>query len=49
MKWLVKAEIIWVFSLLTEMMSYVFCMKNQTFKRTFLKMENKRLDKKKKR
>lgn len=48
MKWLVKVETIWVFNLLIEMMNYVFYMKRAIFKKIYLRMGNKKLDKKKK-
>ena len=47
MRWRVKAETIWVFSLLIEMMSCASYMKSLTFKKIFLKTVNKKLDKRK--
>ena len=43
MKWPVKIEIIWVFSLLIKMMSFVFCMKKVISKKTFLRTVSKKL------
>ncbi len=48
MKWPVRAETIWVFSSLTEMMSCAFTMKSATSKKTDSRMESRQFAPRKK-
>ena len=48
MRWHVNLETIWVFNSLTKTMNCVFFMKRVIFRKTFSKMESKKLDKRKK-